>query len=50
MVKQQPVPLSEVKNVRTWGGDIEMEIIERIPDSKIENVRSFLAKSIKAET
>ncbi len=50
MVKERPVPVSEMKNVRKWGGDIEMKIIEGRPTpiSKIKNVRSFLTKPVKA--
>ena len=43
MVKQQRVPASEIKNVRKWGGDIEMVVSQGRPIriGEIQNIRSF---------
>jgi hypothetical protein len=50
MVKNKRIPASEIKNVRSFGGDIEMVVTELkgrpVPIGEIQNIRSFVADRI----
>ncbi len=52
MVKEKRIPVDEIKNVRTWGGDCEMVVTELkgrpVPIGEIQNVRTFVADRIAA--
>ncbi len=50
MVKEQRIPASEIKNVRTFGAGCELVVTELkrrpVPIGEIQNIRSFGADRV----